>query len=448
MASNKQKINSIKSARGTEDVMPADWQIWRGIEKAAREVFECAGYYEIRTPVFEDTNLFVRSIGEVTDIVEKEMYTFNDGESTSITLRPENTASVMRAYVEYELHKTKKFQKFFYIGPQFRKERPQAGRLRQFHQMGIEAIGATDPLIDAETIIVAIQLYNKLGLNDVKVKINSIGCKECRPVYRTALKGKLDEKVGNLCDLCKARLNRNVLRVLDCKEEKCKEINKTMPSIQDHLCECCDEHFNKVKSALLLKGIDYIVEHHLVRGLDYYSKTVYEITHDSLGARDTICAGGRYDYLIEDIGGPATGAVGFAAGIEASILAIKNNIENKKININEFSFYESIGKEPGPDVYVVSVGKEFRNDCFVIVNELRNNGIAVDMDYEDRSTKAQMRTANKCGSLFTVMIGSDEIEKGVVKVKNMKDSSEEVVARDKLAGFLKAAAYLIMIKKE
>ncbi len=438
MADNKQTIKSIKAPRGTEDVMPGDWQIWRIIEKRAREVFELAGYYEIRTPVFEDTNLFVRSIGEVTDIVEKEMYTFNDGTSSSITLRPESTASVMRAYVEYELYKTKKFQKFFYIGPMFRKERPQAGRLRQFHQMGIEAIGATDPLIDAETIIVAVQLYRKLGLDDVKVKINSIGCKECRPVYRTKLKDKLDERVNDLCELCRARLDRNVLRVLDCKEEKCKEINKGMPSIQDHLCECCNSHFKEVKESLSLKGIDYIIEHHLVRGLDYYSKTVYEITHDSLGARDTICAGGRYDYLVEDVGGPATGAVGFAAGIEASMIAIKNRIKMDIASGKESLILTSGDEKFGTDVYVVSIGKEFRKECFLIVNELREDGISVDMDYEDRSTKAQMRTANKCGAKFTVMIGSDEFEKGIVKVKNMEAGDDDVVERTKICEFFKS----------
>lgn len=417
-------------------MMPDDWHIWRVIEKTAREVFELAGYYEIRTPVFEDTNLFVRSIGEVTDIVEKEMYTFNEGESSSITLRPESTASVMRAYVEYELHKTKKFQKFYYIGPMFRKERPQAGRLRQFHQMGIEAIGAVDPLIDVETIIVATQLYKRLDLDDVKVKINSIGCKECRPVFRTVLKEKLDERVNDLCDLCRARLNRNVLRVLDCKEEKCKVINKGMPSIQDHICECCSSHFDKVKEALSTEGIEYIVDHQLVRGLDYYSKTVYEITHDSLGARDTICAGGRYDYLVEDIGGPATGAVGFAAGIEASLIAIKNKIAEKKER-NEASVFASDDEVPGTDVYVVSIGKELRNNCFSLVNKLREAGISIDMDYEDRSTKAQMRTANKCGAKFTIMIGSDEVANNTVTIKDMNTSNEAVVERDKVVEFLK-----------
>ena len=303
--------------------------------------------------------------------------------------------------------------------------------------MGIEAIGATDPLIDAETIIVAVQLYKKLGLDDVKVKVNSIGCKECRPVYRGKLKEKLDERVADLCELCRTRLNRNVLRVLDCKEEKCKEINRGMPSIQDHLCECCSSHFGKVKEFLSVKGINYIIEHHLVRGLDYYSKTVYEITHDSLGARDTICAGGRYDYLVEDIGGPATGAVGFAAGIEASMIAIKNRIKMDRDNGKDPLILSLSNEKYGPDVYVVSVGKEYRRECFLIVNELREVGVSVDMDYEDRSTKAQMRTSNKCGATFTVMIGSDEFEKGIVKVKDMKTGDDAVVGRTKICGFLK-----------
>ena len=414
-----------------EDVLPNDWQLWRAIEKAAREVFELAGYYEIRTPVFEDTNLFTRSIGEVTDIVEKEMYTFKDGDSSSITLRPENTASVMRAYVEYEIYKTKKFQKYYYIGPMFRKERPQAGRLRQFYQMGIEAIGATDPMLDAETIIIAIQMYNKLGLNDCKVKINSIGCKECRPGYRARLKDELVKNKDELCNLCNKRLERNVLRVLDCKEETCKKINSGMPSIQDHLCECCSLSFGKLKDILELAGINYVLEKHLVRGLDYYTKTVYEITHHSLGARDTICAGGRYDYLISEIGGPETGAVGFAAGIEATMLALKNTMSDTGNSEKDGSSLV------GPDVYVVSIDGECRRESFLITNKLRSDGISVDMDYEERSPKAQMRTANKMGANIVIVIGPDEIGNGTVKLKDMKTSEENVIEREKVTEYIK-----------
>lgn len=438
MSKAKDALRFIKAPRGTEDVLPNDWQLWRFVEGAARNVFELAGYYEIRTPIFEDTNLFTRSIGEATDIVEKEMYIFNDGEASSITLRPENTASVMRAYVEYEIYKTRKFQKFYYIGPMFRKERPQAGRLRQFHQMGIEAIGAADPMLDAETIIVAVQMYNKLGLNDCKVKINSIGCKECRPEYRANLKEKLLKNKDDLCELCNERLNRNVLRILDCKEEKCKKIAGEMPSIQEHLCESCSSSFSKLKETLTMAGIDYVVETHLVRGLDYYTKTVYEITHPSLGARDTICAGGRYDYLVSDIGGPETGAVGFAAGIEATMLAIKNTMRNKGGSLNgRLDMFGSDENPPAPDVYVVSIGDESRKESFLVVNKLRSDGISVDMDYEGRSPKAQMRTADKIGSNIVIVIGPDEIENGAVRLKNMKTSEENVVKRENVSEFIK-----------
>lgn len=431
MEKDKQISQFIKAPRGTEDILPDNWGLWRTVEKTAREIFELAGYYEIRTPIFEDTNLFIRSIGETTDIVEKEMYTFRDGETSSITLRPENTAPVMRAYVEYEVYKTKRFQKYYYIGPMFRKERPQAGRLRQFHQMGIEAVGTIDPLLDAETIIIATQIFNRLGLSDHKVKINSIGCKICRPGFRTVLKEELIKYEEKLCELCKARLNRNVFRVLDCKEERCKEITQLMPSIQKYLCDGCRADFSGLKDSISMAGINYNIEPHLVRGLDYYTKTVYEITHPSLGARDTICAGGRYDNLIEEIGGPSTGAVGFAAGIEATILAMKNSMTNMP---KPFTSLDA----PKPDIYVVSIGNESRKESFCIINKIRAAGLSADMDYEARSPKAQMRTANKLGVNRVIMIGPDEINKGVVKLKDMRTGNEDIIDNNKIVEFIKA----------
>lgn len=438
MAKTKGTQRQIKALRGTEDVLPQDWPLWRAIEKAAREVFELAGYYEIRTPVFEDTNLFVRGIGEVTDIVEKEMYTFNDGESAALTLRPENTASVMRAYVEHEMHKTKRFQKFYYIGPMFRKERPQAGRLRQFHQIGIEAIGATDPMLDAETIILAVQMYKRIGLDDCRVKINSIGCRECRPHYRENLKGELINNKERLCELCKIRMGKNVLRVLDCKEKGCKEIAAATPPIYDYLCESCKPGFDRLREVLSISGVDYDIDSHLVRGLDYYTKTVYEITHPSLGARDTICAGGRYDYLVADIGGPETGAVGFAAGMEASMLAIKNKMRHRSDRDGRSDESSSFIEDPAsPHIYIVSIGDEVRNECFMLANTLRSEGISVDMDYEERSAKAQMRTANKVNAKMTIVIGQDEVDNGTVKLKNMKTGEENVVSRGNIASLVK-----------
>ncbi len=407
----------IKAPLGMKDIFPDERQLWGEMEAAAREEFELSGYCEIRTPVFEDTRLFVRSIGETSDIVEKEMYTFGDTAESTITLRPENTAPVMRAYLEYELYKTKKFQKFYYIGPMFRKERPQAGRLRQFHQMGIEAIGSHDPLLDVETIKIATRVYDRLGLSGYVVKINSIGCEKCRPGFRAILKKELTKYKDDLCELCKARLDRNVFRVLDCKQKKCKEICENVSSIEEHICNYCAGHFNTVKDTLGDINLGFKLDPHLVRGLDYYTKTVYEITHPSMGARDTICAGGRYDNLISDIGGPPIGAVGFAAGMEASMIAIINTRKKDSERKPDTS-------RLAPDIYIISIGNETRNYCFKLLNTLRQSGISVDMDYECRSTKAQMRMANKLNARFTVVIGPDEIEKKVIKLKDMQTGEE------------------------
>ncbi|MBI5308262.1 MAG: histidine--tRNA ligase [Planctomycetes bacterium] len=412
----------FKAPRGTEDVLPGKWELWRLLENTGRQVFDLCGYYEIRTPVFEDTRLFVRSIGEVTDIVEKEMYTFADSEDSSITLRPESTAPVMRAYLEYELHKIKKFQKFYYIGPQFRKERPQAGRLRQFHQMGIEAVGANDPLLDVETISVATRIFDRIGLEGYKVKINSIGCEKCRPVFRNILKEKLCEHEKGLCELCQSRLNRNVFRILDCKNEKCKAISYHMPSINDYLCVECQVHAKSVREALLEIGIPYIADAHLVRGLDYYTKTVYEISHSSLGARDAICAGGRYDNLIADIGGPSIGSVGFAIGMEATILAIENVMAKKNKPVAQDMLCSS------PLVYIISMGEETKKQSFHLLNMIRKSDLSADFDYEGRSIKAQMRTANKVGAKYVIMLGPDESARGDVKIKIM-EASEEVTMK-------------------
>lgn len=412
----------FKAPRGTQDILPWEWDLWRRLENSGRKVFELYGYYEIRTPVFEDTRLFIRSIGEATDIVEKEMYTFADSEDSSITLRPESTAPVMRAYLEHELHKVKKFQKFYYIGPQFRKERPQAGRLRQFHQMGIEAVGSYDPLIDVETIHVATQIFDRIDLKGYKVKINSIGCEKCRPVFRNILKEKLSEREKELCELCQSRLSRNVFRILDCKNEKCKIVSHSMPSINDYLCVECQIHAKVVREALLEIGIPYIADAHLVRGLDYYTKTVYEITHSSLGARDAICAGGRYDNLISDIGGPPIGSVGFAIGMEATILALENVMAKKSKPV-----YQEPGG-PSPLVYIVSIGEETRKQCFYLLNLLRKSNFSADFDYEGRSPKAQMRMANKLGVKYVIVLGPDELARGDVKVKIM-ETGEEVTLR-------------------
>lgn len=416
----------LKAPRGMEDILPHQWALWRRLEKVSREVFELFGYQEIRTPVFEDTRLFVRGIGETTDIVEKEMYTFADssasGEDLTITLRPENTAGVMRAYVEYELYKTQKFQKFYYIGPQFRKERPQAGRLRQFHQIGIEAVGSQDPLLDVETISVATQVYDRLGLTGYEVKLNTIGCEKCRPPYRKTLKEALIQHKKDLCQLCLSRLDRNVFRVLDCKQERCKAVSHKMPVIYDYLCQECKEHFQTVKEALHSVDIHYDTDPFLVRGLDYYTKTVYELIHPSLGARSAICAGGRYDNLISEIGGPPTGAVGFAMGVESSLLALTNVLKEGASLLNEVIH--------APTVYLVSIGQEARSECFKLAQRLREHGLSCDLDYEGRSPKAQMRIANKLGVKKVIVIGPEELEKKLLKLKDMTTGQENLVREE------------------
>ncbi len=413
---DKGKNRHLQAPLGMKDLFPEERVLWKEIETVAREEFELSGYYEIRTPVFEDTRLFVRSIGETSDIVEKEMYTFGDTSDSTITLRPENTAPVMRAYLEYELHKTKKFQKFYYIGPMFRKERPQAGRLRQFHQIGVEAVGSYDPLLDVETIKVAARVYDRLGLAGYRVKINSIGCEKCRPGFRDLLKEELQKYREDLCELCQARIDRNVFRVLDCKKKRCREICSDSSCIENHICDGCRDHFTTVKNALQDIDLEYMVDKNLVRGLDYYTKTVYEITHPAMGARDTICAGGRYDNLISDIGGPPIGAVGFAAGIEASLIAL---IKTRN------SGSQSGNQQVTLDAYLVSIGSETRSYCFRLLNNLRHSAVSVDMDYEGRSPKAQMKMANKTGAKFTIVIGPDELEKGVIKLKHMQTGDEK-----------------------
>ncbi|MDR4508454.1 MAG: histidine--tRNA ligase [Candidatus Brocadiaceae bacterium] len=426
MNTEKKAGQTFKAPRGTEDVLPGNWILWQKLVEIGRQEFALCGYNEIRTPIFEDTRLFTRSLGEATDIVEKEMYTFADSEDSKITLRPENTASVMRAYLEYELHKIRKFQKFYYIGPQFRKERPQAGRLRQFHQMGLEAVGTTDPLLDVETIGIAVRIFDRINLKGYKVKINSIGCNQCRPVFRKVIKEKLSEHEEALCELCQSRLYRNVFRVLDCKNENCKTIGSHLPSIHDYLCPDCQLHARTVREALLEIGIPYIVDAHLVRGLDYYTRTVYEISHSALGARDAICAGGRYDNLISDIGGPPIGAVGFAIGMEATILALENSISKKHHPMHQEICGHSLS------VYIISIGQETKKQCFYLLNLLRKSNISADIDYEGRSPKAQMRMANKLGARYVVLLGPDELARSEIKIKEMETGEEISIKKDEI----------------
>ena len=417
------KNKSVKAIKGTFDILPSETRLWAYVEEISRHTFEQYGFQEIRTPVFEATDLFVRSIGEVTDIVQKEMYTFTDPGERSLTLRPEGTAPVVRAYLEHRIHVNQPFVKYYYTGPMFRREKPQAGRTRQFHQMGVEAIGSGSPAIDAETIALAYQLFTKIGIDDVTVRLNSVGCLPCKEQYSASLRAYLSPRVSELCDDCKKRVDRNVFRVLDCKESACRKVVSEAPSILDSLCKPCENHFNDVLALLEAIQVPVTVDSGLVRGLDYYTRTVFELNHTALGAKDAVGAGGRYDNLVEEMGGPSKPAVGFAVGMERTMMILQKK-----------------GKDRAPDeikrVYLVSLGKDAFGLNFRLIESLRRAGISAYMDPEPRSTKAQMRAADRIGAAFTVIRGDREIEEGIVVLKDMRKGTEGTVKiddiRDKL----------------
>lgn len=411
-----------KAPRGTQDILPGKIPIWRYVENTARRVCELYGYQEIRPPIFEDTNLFTRSIGAGTDIVEKEMYTFKGEKGgTSITLRPELTAPVVRAYLEHHLHKDKKFQKLYYLGPLFRHERPQKGRTRQFHQLGVEALGSYDALLDVEVIDLALIYFKTLGLDDYKLKINSIGCPTCRTKYRDILKRELTKSKPQLCEDCKKRFDRNVFRILDCKNQRCYEITTKITPLKDYLCQDCKDHFAKVSKGLQDNKIEYILDPHLVRGFDYYTKTIFEITHPVLGAQDALCGGGRYDNLVAELGGPEIGAAGFAIGLERTILVLESkNLGQADKEVDKLK------------VFIAAIGENTRPYGFRLLNELRRRNIAADMDYEDRSIKAQMRLADKLKTEYVIIVGPEEMNKQTVKLKSMDSGQEKEISRQNI----------------
>ena len=413
----------INIPKGTKDVLPSEAYKWHFVENTARKVAALDNLKEIRTPVFEHTELFLRGVGDTTDIVNKEMYTFNDKGGRSITLKPEGTAGAVRAFIENGLASGVLPLKMYYITPVFRYERPQAGRLREHHQFGIEIFGGKGAETDAEVILLARDYIAALGVEGVELNLNSIGCKHCRPAYNAALKEYLKPHLPDMCPTCRDRYEKNPLRILDCKEEACAKINAGAPDPVDYLCDECREHFEKLKEILDACGVPYKVNPRLVRGLDYYSKTVFEFISTNIGSQGTVLAGGRYDTLIENLGGASVPAVGFGSGIERMLLLLENTGKN-------------IPEEEPLCVYVAGLDDAGRKEAFSLVSKLRAEGISADFDHASRSVKAQFKYAGKIGARYVVVIGSDELERGEYTVKNMAESTSiSVKAESALAYF-------------
>ena len=403
--------------RGTKDILPDTVGEWTYVEQKIRELCDRYGYQEIRTPMFEHTELFHRGIGEGTDVVDKEMYTFTDRGQRSITLRPENTASAVRAYLQNKLYGENSLTKLFYIGSMFRYDRPQAGRMREFHQFGIEALGEENPAVDAEVIMLAMDFLTSLGLKDLKLSLNSVGCPKCRPIYRKVLQDYFRDKLDTLCDDCKDRFERSPLRILDCKADADKPFMPAAPKITDCLCDECKDHFHKVQEYLTQAGVEFELDPRLVRGLDYYTKTAFEIKYAPLGAQSAIAGGGRYDGLIEEIGGKPTPAVGFASGLERVLLALEKQ-----------ELLPEMAKTA--DAFVVALGESASGPAFKLLTKLRQAGLKANMDYAGRSMKAQMKQANKAKARFALIIGEDEVKESCVMLKDMEKSEQQKVSFD------------------
>jgi histidyl-tRNA synthetase len=417
---------SINIPRGTADVLPGEVELWQYIENQARDICKLFNYREIRTPIFEHTELFHRGVGETTDIVEKEMYTFLDKGNRSITLRPEGTAAVVRSYVENKMYgDPNQPTKLFYIGPMFRYERPQAGRMRQFTQFGIEAIGSNDPTIDAEVIALAVRFYGKLGIKNLRLEINSVGCTTCRPVHREHLLQHLAQVKDELCEDCQSRYDRNPLRILDCKNEKCKTLTKDAPNITQHLCDSCSPHFESVKGHLNQLGIDFVVNPRMVRGLDYYTQTAFEIMAEGFGAITTICGGGRYNGLVEQIGGNDMPGIGFAMSIERVLLTLQSQ------NI-------SLPVKTDLDCFLVAMGEEPEKQSLKILDRLRELEISADKDFVGRKMKAQLKAAERYNARFVLILGEDEWSKGNIIIKDMANREQQEVALEDAFQFIKS----------
>ncbi len=405
----------ISAPRGTQDTLPCDSAKWQYIEKTAREVAELFGYKEIRFPTFEHTELFCRGVGDTSDVVQKEMYTFEDKGNRSITLRPEGTASTVRSVLTNGLLNDALPLKVYYLTSCFRYEKPQAGRLREFHQFGMECFGSKEPMADAQMIASADMFFKTLGVRNLTLEINSIGCPECRKNYHAALKNYFESKKADLCGTCLQRLDKNPMRILDCKSPVCSEIAKDAPKVLDFLCEECESHFEKVKSYLEAMNIPYKVNPTIVRGLDYYTKTVFEFVSNEIGAQGTVCGGGRYDGLVENLGGPATCGLGYALGIERLLMLMQaQNIEFP------------IGKPC--ELYIATMGDKAQVKASELVNALRSEGFSVDCDLMGRGIKAQMKYANKIGAEFVIVLGDNEIAEGKANIKDMESGEETEIS--------------------
>ena len=405
----------INGPRGTKDILPDTVAQWTHVEKVIRELCARYGYHEIRTPIFEHTELFLRGIGETTDVVEKEMYTFTDRGERSLTLRPENTASVVRSYLQNKLYAADALVKLFYIGSMFRYDRPQAGRYREFHQFGVEALGEASPAVDAEIIVLAVEFLRALGLQELKLHLNSVGCPKCRPVYRERLQEFFRPHLEELCTDCRSRFERNPLRLLDCKNEHCHALAEDAPRITDCLCDECRTHFAEVQSYLTAAGVPFELDANLVRGLDYYTKTAFEVKYTPLGAQSAVAGGGRYDGLVEEVGGPPTPGIGFAVGLERVLLALE-----KQGLLPE--------NQEAVDVFVVALGEEAQIPAFKLLRELRAAKLSAAMDFAGRSMKAQMKQANKKNARFVAILGEDEVKEASALLKDMKTSEQKKLA--------------------
>lgn len=402
--------------KGIQDIFPPDIYIWQKIENTAKEIFYRYGFQEIRIPIIEYTDVFIRSIGETTDIVEKEMYTFLDKAGRSITMRPEGTAPAVRCYVEHHLYNLPSPQKFYYSGPMFRYERPQKGRFRQFYQIGVEAFGVYEPSIDAEIIVMLKNILEAIGLGGLNFEINSIGCEKCRPGYKKALTDFFRDRISDFCPDCQRRFNTNPLRILDCKVERCIELRQGSPGILDYLCDDCRRHFDELLFRIQRLEVPYKLNPNLIRGLDYYTKTTFEVTSEHLGAQKAVAAGGRYDRLVEEFGGPKTPATGFALGMERIVSLLKD-----------------IWKEqnPTPKFFIATIGKDAEIEGFILAEKMRREGLWVEVNYGGASLKSQLRKADRIGSEFAIIIGEDELRSGRIQIKDLRHgTSREVEIRE------------------